>query len=298
MTQDLEKGLTNQLNRNGYSFQYAVLDKIKHCFDDDISPWHFIVSEFPVSLKGKSIHIDFVLVNRTEQFYMVAECKRADPAISNWCFVKTPNVSRKISGKERIVREVLKSNNSTGSKPTAEMQWIHRSDEIFRLAFELKSNQTGDSSQGKGQINDAVTQVLRGTNGLFNFFLSKMDTGIGGGPPWEKPYDRWEYIAFLPVIFTTAKLWVSDIDLSTTDIENGNIELPPNSLVEKKWIFYHYSQTPDISHELSGATRNIDLADVLYSDYTRTIPIVNSSGIQSFLADSIWSEPEDWHLEK
>ena len=292
MQQNPEKGLAHQLNVHGYGFQYAVLKTSKKCFDDHNSPWVFEVSEFPVEINGVSTHIDFILRNTKEPFYLVAECKRADPALSNWCFVKAPFVSRMASGRERIVREVLVSRKASGDPPTERIDWIMRSDEIYRLAFEVKSGQKGDGKFGRGNINDAITQVLRGQNGLFNYFASKLEKTktmpLGGS------FGESKYAAFLPVIFTTAKLWVSDIDLSEADINTGKIDLPAESLVEREWLLFHYSQTPDISHALSGFSKIDELSDALYFDYTRTIPIVNAAGIQSFLSDSLWMHPEDW----
>ena len=292
MQQNPEKGLAHQLNVHGYGFQYSVLKASKDCVENHNSPWVFEVAEFPVEINGVSTHVDFILRNNKEPFYLAAECKRADPALSNWCFVKTPFVSRKFGGGERIVREVLINRKASGDPPTVGLEWIMRSDEIYRLAFEVKSGEIGDGKFGRGQINDAVTQVLRGHNGLFYYFASKLEKTKS--MPLGGPYGDSAYAAFLPVIFTTAKLWVSNIDLSEADLITGKIDLPSDSLEEREWLLYHYSQTPDISHELKSLTKIDELSDALYFEFTRTIPIVNAAGIQSFLSDSLWMHPEDW----
>lgn len=292
MQQNPEKGLAHQLNIHGYGFQYSVLKTAQDFFEKGISPWIFEVTEFPVEINGVSTHIDFILRNNNEPFFVVAECKRADPAVSNWCFVKTPYVSRTAGERERIVREVLISRKASGDPPTVNLDWIMRSDNIYRLAFEVKSGEKGEGKFGRGQINDALTQVLRGTNGLFKFFASKLQKTKQlpfGGYPEESTY-----AAFLPVIITTAKLWVTDTNLSDADILTGNIELPSDNLEERDWLFYHYSQTPDISHHLRDFSKINELSDALYYEYTRTIPIVSASGLQSFLSDSLWRHPEDW----
>jgi hypothetical protein len=231
MQQNLEKGLAHQLNVHGYGFHYAVIKIAQNCFEERTSPWIFEVAEFPVEITGVSTHIDFILRNCNEPFFIVAECKRADPALSNWCFVKTPYVSRGTSGRERIVREVLISRKSSGDPPTVNLDWIGRSDEIYRLAFEVKSVEKGDGKFGRGQINDAITQVLRGHNGLFNFFTSKLQ--MTNKMPLGGSFGESKYAAFLPVIFTTAKLWVSEIDLSEAEIKTGNINFSTDSLKEK-----------------------------------------------------------------
>jgi len=295
MQENPEKGLAHQLNVHGYGFQYAVLKSAINYSDRKISPWIFEVAEFPITINGSSTHIDFILRNQNEPFFLIAECKRADPALSNWCFVKTPFVSRRESGDERIVREVLLSSKAGGS-PKVNLDWITRSSEIYRLAFEVQSGEKGEGKFGRGQINDAITQVLRGTNGLIDFFVSRLQKT--NRMPFKGLSEDSTYAAFLPVIFTTAKLWTSDTDLSEADISSGNIEIAQDKLVQREWLFYHYSQTPDIAHTLSGFSDIYELSDALYFDYTRTIPIVNASGISAFLSNNLWKHPHDWQRSK
>jgi hypothetical protein len=290
--QNPEKGLAYQLNIHGYGFQYAILNIANKCLKDRKSPWIFEVSEFPVEINGTSTHIDFILRNSNEPFFLIAECNRADPALSNWCFVKTPFVSRKNDGGERIVREVLINRNASGDPPTVGLDWFSRSDDIYRLAFEVRSGDKGEGKFGRGQINDAVTQVLKGHNGLLNYFASKLNKNFE--MPFLGPLKEINYAAFLPVIITTAKLWVSKINLSETDVLSGDIDFPPDSLIEKEWLLFHYSQTPDISHNIDSLSKIIDLSDALYLEYTRTIPIVSAAGIQSFLSDPMWRYSDDW----
>lgn len=200
MEESAIKNLLGQyLNENGYSFQYAVLKAIHDLYNEKKSPWLFEVAEFPVEVNGTPIHIDFILRQKETPFYLVAECKRANPALSNWCFVKAPYVSRRIhDGDERIVREIVKANRITS------LQWIGRTQDIYRLAFEVKSNAKGEGSSGKGQINEALTQVLRGMNGLIKFAVNVLGKGK------EDLLKGYSCAAFMPVIFTTAKLWVTD----------------------------------------------------------------------------------------
>jgi hypothetical protein len=295
--QKLEKGLTHSLNTHGFSFQYAVLKTANIIFGEKKSPWAFEVSEFPVTVKDIPTHIDFILRNKNEPFYLIGECKRANPALSNWCFVKAPYVSRKISSGERIVREVISFDpNVIGGKPKIGLDWIERSKDVYRLAFEVKSEDKGDGKYGRGQINEATTQVLRGLNGLINFFINHyIETNQ---LPLGRYANNLHRVAFMPVIFTTAKLWVSDVDLSLADLETGKIDFSAIKMHPKEWLFYHHSQSPNIKHSFGSFKGSKELSDVLYLDYTRTISIVNSSGIQSFLCDNFWEYPEDWNIDQ
>lgn len=296
MQQGLDKGLARSLNIHGYGFQYAILKVAKECFEKNESPWVFEVSEFPVTINAVPIHIDFILRNKHEPFLLIAECKRADPAVSNWCFVKTPYISRNISTGERIVREVINvDQNILPNDLKVSLDWAERSSDIYRLAFEVKSGEKGDGKPSRGQINEAVTQALRGTNGLIDFFVKRYlaDELF----PVIRYRGKWLRVAFMPVIFTTAKLLVSDIDLSTANVKDGNVDVTSADLEQTDWVFYHYAQSPGIKHSVMNSRRGDDISDILYLDYTRTIPIVSSEGIKAFLSNPLWCEPESWKID-
>ncbi|HME44260.1 MAG TPA: hypothetical protein VKF36_14305 [Syntrophorhabdales bacterium] len=279
------KNLLGQyLNEHGYSFQYAVLKAINDLYDEGKSPWLFEVAEFPVEVNGTPTHIDFILRHKEAPFYLVAECKRANPAISNWCFVKAPYVSRDIrDGNERIVREVVNANGGTS------LQWLKRTQDIYRLAFEVKSTAKGEGSSGRGQVNDALTQVLRGVNGLIKFAvdgLCKGKTALLKGQ---------SYAAFMPVIFTTANLWVTDAVLSKADLLKGTGDISKFNLTARDQILFHYAQSPTLKHSSYNYSDDPGLSDVLYLEYTRSIPIVSASAIAGFLPYINWSDLDDWN---
>lgn len=91
------------LNRHGYGFQFSVLkiaeQLAKKVDEDERSKWNFLFSEVPVQVQGFGTRIDFVLSKSRSSpssrlFYLVCECKRANPALSNWCFIRAPRTHR------------------------------------------------------------------------------------------------------------------------------------------------------------------------------------------------------------
>ena len=295
MNQGLDKGLTHSLNIHGYSFQYAVLKVASTCFENKTSPWAFEVSEFPVAINDFSTHVDFILRNKNEPFYFIGECKRVNPAVANWCFVKAPYVSRDISTGERIVREVISVDPANkNAQPKTCLDWIERSKEIYRLGFEVKSSGKGEATYGRGQINEATTQVLKGLNGIISFFINHYNKNKNF--PLGKYVHNIYRLAFMPVIFTTANLWVTDVNLNMADIKDGNIDVSSIQLKPKEWLFYQHSQSPNVKHSFGNLENSKGLSDLLYFDYTRTIPIVNSSAIQTFFSQYFWNELSDWIL--
>src|SRR6266567_54840 len=94
---DPKAGFAKALNRHGYGFQYAVLKRLEDLRDNKRSSLIFEAAEFPVEAKGQHTRIDFVLRHVSDfprPLFVTAECKRANPSHSNWCFVKAPIISR------------------------------------------------------------------------------------------------------------------------------------------------------------------------------------------------------------
>src|SRR5688572_21743563 len=85
------------LNRHGYSFQYALLKRRNELEVKNKTHWYFVGSEVPVECGGVITHIDFVCWSTprnpqvSNRFFLIAECKRANPALAEWCFAKSPS---------------------------------------------------------------------------------------------------------------------------------------------------------------------------------------------------------------
>jgi hypothetical protein len=194
------EGLRKVLNTDGYGFQYAVLKRADQLFSERLSLWRLEPTEFPVVTGNKTIHLDFLLRHHQTQTYLIAECKRADPARAHWCFVRAPYTRRNPRRGELSFDQVQ-------CQPPNEV--IQHPCELFtdqgpyHYGFALRTENPGD---GRGPttsaIDDAITQVLRGTSGLSNHLFTRQPVTTEGKT------------TFLPVIFTTAELWVTDTDLS------------------------------------------------------------------------------------
>jgi hypothetical protein len=257
------------LNSHGYAFQYAVLDVIKRLHQDGKSKWQFEVSEFPVCVQGQGTRIDFIL-KHAMGYYLIAECKRSDPKFANWCFVRAPSVKRDQGVEMLWVDQVETSSIVTGVQGVGLRRRLD--EEAYHIGFPLKSRERdGESAKSRNAIEDAAGQVCRGLNGLIELLLSR---------PRDLVRTR---IFLLPIIFTTAKLWVSKCDLASANIEDGNMKIPERDLMEVPWVYYQYHVSPGLKHSCHLIQKPSQLADALSAYYVRTIPIVNALGIESFL---------------
>lgn len=228
---------------------------------------------------------------------LVGECKRANPALSNWIFTRAPFVRRGGVRKEMLVENIVRS----GQELVSCMNRLVESHRIFHLAFPVKQdrgnpaqantgkkkdgNKKGDHPAGSTRevIEEAATQVTRGVNGLIECIAKN-----------RHPFPERFAVEVIPVIFTTARLLVSDVDLSTTDLIRGEIDIQ-EELRDEPWLWFQYHVSPGLKHSvgpigpyIAGNTPQFSLGNLLEEEYTRSIAIVSAGGIEEFLTNPRW----------
>lgn len=258
---------------HGFSFQYGVAEYFRRMEVNQEFNWRVAAIEFPVSVQGRDTRIDLILSRPNQQIMIVAECKRANPALADWCFARTDYPCPE-SLRDWVYLETIQRNKTADFGFEAISDRVGRSEHIYHLGQEVRTHEQGDKSgHGRGAIEDAVSQVLRGMNGLVEEFLSRHDI------PFP---DR---LSLLPVVFTTADLWVTDTPLSDADPLSG--ELPLETELRKlEWLYYQYNQSKSLKHGLHVPAPP-ELKEILVADYTRTVAIVSASGMRRFFREGI-----------
>jgi hypothetical protein len=284
MADDIEQiahEFANTLNRHGFAFQAAVLEEARRLADNGLSRFAPDVTEFPVELRSSQTRIDFVLRNRRGTLRLVAECKRANPAFANWCFAKMP-LTRRTDDPEWPMIDRLRRDRGDIFYVEAIPIGPTPEDGLFDISFEVKSQRKGDASPAKSTaaIEDAATQVSRGTNGLIEFFLrdpSKLE-GV-------------TEIQLLPVVFTTAGLFISDVDLRKTDLMTGELAPSEVTLRSVPWLLYQYRLSPSLKHVTGYSVTTAELVTALEREFLRSIAIVAPAGMEQFFrwASSLWA---------
>ena len=207
--------------------------------------------------------------------------KRANPSLSNWCFAKAPYVARNRMGIEPyFIEEFYQDvNHQIGWTST---KIISNANNAFQIALEIKNVEgKGDSTgQGRGAIEEATAQVLRGMSGMMEF-LSKNTQII----------EPKRLARLVPVIFTTAELWSTDANISEAEIETGKMDITKSDFQKRDWLIYQYHQSPGLKHNLRLRETPNTFGDILNQEYIRSVFIVNTSGIEGFLG---WSSRLHW----
>jgi hypothetical protein len=152
---------------------------------------------------------------------------------------------------------------------------------VFQLGFELRTGQQGDGFGQSRAINEAITQVLRGKSGLFNHLCESIRTADHRSLGIESS----KRIRFIPAIFTTAQIWVTDVDLTEADLNTGNLA---NEVRAKPtdWIWFTHNQTSNLRPEYSRRQESSGLDGFSYDlrrEFARSIAIVSPSGVDNFL---------------
>ena len=124
-------------------------------------------------------------------------------------------------------------------------------------------------------MNDATKQVLRGASGLVNHLFK-----LGGAQGRHKGKK-----GFLPVVFTTVELWVTDADLGAADLMSGNLEEGKSSKVD--WVWFNHNRSPMLRHDLDWSGLSDDLEMDLVNEFTRSIAIVGVAGLDRFLSTNL-----------
>lgn len=266
------------LNQSGYGFQYRVLQSAVDMFNRKASDFGFEMAEVPVGAKPRDTRIDFVMrrfgrvLPRGERaLFLVAECKRANPAMANWCFVRAP-FTRRGGLSNALVVDSIKRNDSAGFY-FLQARVVPLSAEIFyHIGIEVDSQSKGDpAGNARGQIENASTQVLSGLNGLVEFMYSNNDLIKAGGG-----------CEFLPVVFTTANLWTCSTRLQTADLSTGQVVVDASEFQRAKWLIYQYNQSPGLKHGLDESVSGDSISDKMEGRYSRSVAFVSADGLDEF----------------
>jgi hypothetical protein len=273
---NIQNALQKVLNSHGYGLHFAIIRKMEELLlGKGNSPWRLAAVELPVEVQGEHTRIDIVLKHVSRSVYLVCECKRVNPSLSEWAFVKAPYATPP-SSSEWIFAESIMFDGQRSFQSGVDR--IGTSYNIFHVAVEIKGDKAGDQhGHGRGGIEGAATQVLRSVNGFVHFLNNHSQVLVVNDPT-----------SVIPVIFTTASLHTADVDLGDADLETGNVDLSTSTAIEvTEWLYYQYNQSPGLRHSVSTAHKGVSIAEVMQAEFTRTIAVVNTKDIDSFFRDAI-----------
>ncbi len=268
---DPTSGARKVIERHGWGFQFAVGRHLSELRASKRIPWLLRFAELPVFQNGKPTHVDLIASAPGDSGYLIAECKRADPSRENWLFARSGFTHRKEAYPRLLIERF---SHDLPNRAVTRVSIETTEPYPFQIAVPLKTGAKGDGRvSDRNPILAAVTQVLRATSGFIQYLEQRPALAAG-----ERP------IFLLPVVFTTARLLVTETHMTSASVETGRFE---NDLAvqEVDWLWFNHNRTQDVGHDLEfkASAEGLELAAM--EEVTRSVAIVASKGIEEFVSE-------------
>lgn len=281
MSTELFELLFNALNEQGYLFQEACEQALRD--KERTTGWEVIASEYPVSLQGRDTRIDIVLrskISSSPELYALVECKRADPSYIYWVFgaAGLPFGDALCSALGLECRQIRSGQPYEVNRLLTKLPFKFVTSRAINW-LEAKRGSSGRVSTPQN-IENAFVQVLKGVGGLAQEQLDQRRES----PALFKTF-------FIPVVVTTAALYVAEykpknVDLSTGKITRDKVHFGSQGqpAEEEKWVLVDYGVGENVAPKpIPESYHGVDPAE-LQKHKMRSIFVVNSNSLVTFFS--------------
>lgn len=266
--------LIHALNESGIPFETKVLQELRNAYNG----WEPVAQDYPVAVQSIETKADIVLKHDTS--FAVVECKRLNPNYTCWMFLSP--------GNEKVNRGKVLSRIATNEQgftiPSIGLRDSFLSNTALHncgrgVAVRIHSASPSKPQGNTQQVEDAMRQVLAATAGV------AQEEGARHFP--EGPTAG----SFIPVIVTTAPLFVAtyepeDVSLATGRIDGDLVRFgeSANEMTEVPSLLAEYHLEP--SRDLEYLDIGIYASDIssANSSRKRSVVVVNSMALKSFFS--------------
>ena len=281
MNTELSELLFNALNEQGYLFQEACEHVLKKREED--TGWEVKASEYPVSLEGQDTKVDLVLHSKSQnspELYALIECKRADPSYVYWLF-GAPRLPFGRALCSTLGFECHEFGVNHPYKASRLVEQLHFTIETYDAESWLEVKEVSRKRTSTPQnIESAFVQVLTGVGG----FAQEQIRQKGKGRELFKSF-------FVPVVVTTAQLYVASYEVKNIDLSTGKIAKAKVSFgtkeepaMEEGWVLLDYGVGENVApNPIPENYHGIDPVE-LQKYKTRSIFVVNSKSLVPFFS--------------
>ena len=280
--QNMEQLLFEGLNEHGFLFQEKCAEVLKK--NEKITEWRVQTEEYPVSANVKDTRVDIVLRDTStdggnHQLYAIVECKRVNPTLGYWLFGNPLGTYS-----QPLLINLKAGDSKSGNYSINYAQLSCSFDGVAAYLIDnwwLEIGKKGSKRYSSpNPIEDAFIQACIGVSGI----VQELELQCKKDPQKLSTL-------FIPVVITTAPLYVAVYDLRDVDLVSGNINRdkvyfgPRGQKPEKKkWLLIDYGASRSISPErLDEHIQGISPVE-LEEYHKRSIFVVNSESIVEFFA--------------
>ena len=295
----MEDKFTKLYNKTGIPFQYwclSVLRKVSNY--QGIPEFSFTHPPSSGAQLGRTASIDIVALKTPPSFSRVffsglvlfsIECKRANPKIKNWVFSKDPSKENTV-----LPTYFLKRIKEIGAIKSFE-HIIARNGVFPGLGY--RSQEDLDCCLHGIELNESLTNINRNQNETIYKSLLQANHALNAlFCKFQYPFPRIEdlcfpnekkvnKILFLPIVVTTADLFIADYDPEKVDLKTGEIDKKDIKFNgPKNWVTYEFPLPDYLKH--SGEMNYLpsqEGTEILIDTERITTFIVNSGHWKEFL---------------
>jgi hypothetical protein len=293
MDSETAKKIAHVLNIQGDLFQQRCVKTFKDVGFTVIDVEHPVAFPKPAfGQMGKDVNIDIwaKLAAGSLEIHFLVECKKADPKLKSWLFYSYEN---QVSG-----TAILDFSQSSGEawkvdtfvfdiKPKLGFQ----SEPLCFYGREVKGKfesalQKDDTKSSSERISSACLQATQAANGIYSELGEYYDkiSRPGQVTPVKAPCRKW----VLPLVVTTADLFIVEIETGAISAANGEVQpdqISERNFKQRDFVLYNYPVPGFIRFAM--AEENIAKMSLEQrGGYKKVLlPIVNASHLPAFLAN-------------
>lgn len=284
MTNQLEDNL-RVLNETGFFLQMRVAKEVREIFDN-------VTEELAFEHGGRSSKLDILAEISNDQLraFIFIETKRHSHDFNSWIFfsplLRKPEFPYILGfgrfAKSIVVDSFYASSASTKSGEALNLSLISYpfselgTLDIGYIGIEVKLS---ESKHRMEELTGVSKDVVTATHGMAVEIEKRAR---------KDEATRGESVLFVPVIVTTAELFIANADLSKVALNDGKLEKEGLELKPMPWLVYEYALTADL---LLPVNMGSDRWDSRREDNLRRrhIIIVNSNSLKDFLQKLKWN---------
>jgi len=244
------------LNIHGVFFERGCVNLVGNA-----SKWRVISTNYPVEfpppngpLRGKESSLD-IWARREDKTHVVdafIECKKANPEFVNWIFfLRTASTHPSQLGMVRIDNVQSEGTNAAWSTSTTIVNMTPDSAvAVANDAREVRGNYAEKYKNGNrnkktktsnASIQEAAYQVALAARAVIHEETRLLRKARHLAPPWQRKY-------CVPVICTTAQLYIAKFDPSTVNTKSGEIDFDQVTIVPTTKLLFEYPLPKHLQH--------------------------------------------------
>ncbi len=257
------------LNTHGYGFQAAVAKELRKKSAAQVRGHYIVGLDIPIRVRETESAIDIVTARSDGCLFAAIECKRVDPALGAWCFIRSKEHGQDTHDAGVRCEAVCRAASGVHASMTVMGHLPH----FAHIGVEVSRQQKGDGTGVRQKdLNDAVSQALLGAQGWATWLGGNADALKQDVP-----------VVIVPVVVTTAQLWLSQADLGASALETGHIDLSSAAFESCDWLCLQARTSHSRRHALGLKVDHNRLDRQIEAQAYRSVLVVNPVGLGALM---------------